>query len=46
MENNIFGKTNVEVSKLGLGLAQVGFQLGKKEFQTANLNQFMILLIE
>ena len=36
MENNIFGKTNVEVSKLGLGLAQVGFQLGKKEFQTAN----------
>ena len=36
MENNIFGKTNVEVSKLGLGLAQVGFQLGEKEFQTAN----------
>lgn len=35
MENNIFGKTNVEVSKLGLGLAQVGFQLGNKDYQIA-----------
>ena len=35
MENNTFGKTNIEVSKLGLGLAQVGFQLGNEEFKTA-----------
>ena len=44
MENNIFGKTGIEVSKLGLGLAQIGFQLGKEEFETANkiLNHLFI----
>jgi aryl-alcohol dehydrogenase-like predicted oxidoreductase len=36
MENNIFGKTNVKVSKIGLGLAQVGFQLGYSGFKEAD----------
>jgi len=36
MENNIFGKTNSKVSKLGLGLAQVGFQLGYDGYKEAN----------
>jgi len=35
MENNIFGKTEKNVSRLGLGLAQVGFQLGNEEYTTA-----------
>ena len=36
MENSVFGKTKVNVSKLGLGLAQVGFQLGSAEYDTAD----------
>ena len=36
MENSVFGKTGVNVSKLGLGLAQVGFQLGSAEYDTAD----------
>ena len=36
MENNIFGKTNNKVSKLGLGLAQVGFQLGYDGYKEAD----------
>lgn len=36
MENNIFGKTDVKVSKIGLGLAQVGFQLGYSGFKEAD----------
>jgi len=36
MENNIFGKTNIKVSKIGLGLAQVGFQLGYSGFKEAD----------
>lgn len=36
MENNIFGKTNNKVSKLGLGLAQVGFQLGYNGYKEAD----------
>ena len=36
MENNIFGKTDISVSKLGLGLAQVGFQLGFDGYKEAD----------
>ena len=36
MENNIFGKTDVKVSKIGLVLAQVGFQLGYSGFKEAD----------
>ncbi|MBL06983.1 MAG: aldo/keto reductase [Chloroflexi bacterium] len=36
MEHSIFGKTEVNVSKLGLGLAQVGFQLGSAEYKIAD----------
>ena len=36
MENNTFGKTGSNVSKLGLGLAQVGFQLGFDGFKEAD----------
>ena len=36
MENSVFGKTGANVSKLGLGLAQVGFQLGSAEYDTAD----------
>lgn len=36
MKNNIFGKTNSKVSNLGLGLAQVGFQLGYDGYNEAN----------
>ena len=35
MENSIFGKTGANVSKLGLGLAQFGFQLGSAEYEVA-----------
>ena len=36
MENNIFGKTGINVSKLGLGLAEVGFQLGFDGYKEAD----------
>ena len=36
MENSGFGKTGANVSKLGLGLAQVRFQLGSSEYETAD----------
>ena len=36
MKNNTFGKTGANVSKLGLGLAQVGFQLGFDGFKEAD----------
>jgi len=36
MENNVFGKTDANVSKLGLGLAEVGFQLGFDGYKEAD----------
>ena len=27
MEKNILGKTNIEISRLGIGLAEIGYQL-------------------